>query len=239
LNHVPLEAEEDLLLFLYEHAPLEEWERDILRIVREESLYFLPQIETKIMNEGWASFWHYTILKNLDLPQELYLEFLKRHNQVLSPHEGSINPYHLGFKIFEKIEREKGTACLFAVREQERDASFLRKFLDEELCRELNLFAYFKKGRDYLVSEVADEEGWKKIRKLLALNVGMQAIPNIMVMEVGKKDRLLMLQHEWDNRELQLEYAMNTIKYIARLWDTGCACVPWFAIPFKSWSRPD
>ncbi len=179
----------------------------------------MPQIETKIMNEGWASYWHNKLLKELDLPQDLYLEFLKRHNQVISPHEGSINPYHLGFKIFEKLEQAKGISHLFAVREQERDASFIRKFLDRELCHELNLFAYFKKGRDFVVSEVADEEGWQKIRNILAANVGIQAVPNIVVREVGKKDRLLMLEHEWDHRELQLEYAMHTIKYIARLWD--------------------
>lgn len=218
LQRIPLEPEEDILLFICNHGKLEDWERDILGMVRQESLYFLPQIETKIMNEGWASFWHYRILNQLGLSQEMHMEFLKRHNQVLSPHEGSINPYHLGFKLFEKLEKEKGTGFILQVRETERDASFLRRYLDEGLCRELNLFAYLKKGRDYYVSEVADDEGWKYIRDTLAMNAGIQSIPNIKVVEVKGRDRVLMLDQEWDGRELQLDYAHQTLKYIARLW---------------------
>ncbi|NLW92025.1 MAG: SpoVR family protein [Syntrophomonadaceae bacterium] len=218
LNRIPLEPEEDILLFIYRHGQLEEWERDVIGMIREESLYFLPQIETKIMNEGWASFWHYRILHELDLPQEMQLEFLKRHNQVLSPHEGSINPYHLGFKVFEKLEREHGRGFLMQVRESERDASFLRCYLDQELCRELNLFSYLKKGRDYFVSEVADEDGWKYIRDTLAGSSGIRSIPNIKVSEVRGRERTLLLEQEWDGRELLLDYAHQTIKYIARLW---------------------
>ena len=73
--------------------------KNILRIVKRETEYFLPQIETKTMNEGWASFWHYTILKELDLPEGLHFEFLKRHNDVIAPAIGGINPYYIGFKI--------------------------------------------------------------------------------------------------------------------------------------------
>jgi stage V sporulation protein R len=215
-NRVPLEAEEDLLLFLIRYASLSEWEKDIINIVREESLYFLPQIETKIMNEGWASYWHYKILNRLQLPQDLHLEFLKRHNQVVCSVEGSLNPYHLGFKLFEKLEQEGQD--IFDVREQERDTSFLRRYLNEEICQEFNLFSFIKKGRDYYVKEIADEEGWKEVRNVLALNVGIQALPVIKVMEVGAKNNLLILEHEWDGRELQLEYASQTLKHLARLW---------------------
>ncbi|MDD2373497.1 MAG: SpoVR family protein [Syntrophomonadaceae bacterium] len=216
LNRIPLKAEEDLLLFLMRYANLSEWEKDILNIVRQESLYFLPQIETKIMNEGWASYWHYRILNNMDLPQELHLEFLKRHNQVVSPFEGALNPYYLGFKLFAQLDQEGQD--IFAVREQERDASFLRRYLNEEICRELNLFSFHKKGKDYYIKEVADDEGWKKVRNALALNVGIQSIPVIKVLEVGANNSLLMLEHEWDGRELQLEYAHQTLKHLAQLW---------------------
>lgn len=216
LNRIPLEPEEDLLLFITRYGSLSEWEKDIVNIVREESRYFLPQIETKIMNEGWASYWHYKILNNLKLPQELHLEFLKRHNQVVCPYEGSLNPYHLGFKILEKLERDKQD--IFAVRQQERDSSFLRRYLDKDICCELNLFSFMKKGRDYYVKEIADDEGWKEVRDALALNVGIQAIPVIKVVEVGDKNNLLMLDHEWDGRELQLEYAHQTLKHLAQLW---------------------
>ncbi|HBQ87183.1 MAG TPA: stage V sporulation protein R [Syntrophomonas sp.] len=220
LNRIPLEPEEDLLLFLYKYGRLNDWERDILQIVREESLYFLPQIETKIMNEGWASYWHYRLLKQLKLPQELHLEFLKRHNQVIRPLEGDLNPYHIGFKIFEELEREHPDEpdFIFAVREHERDFSFLMRFLTRELCQELKLFQYAKRGRDYVVNEVSDEKGWKIIRNTLAGNVGISGIPNIIAMEVKGKNNTLMLDHEWSSRELNMEYAHQTLKHIAFLW---------------------
>ncbi len=72
---------------------LAEWERDLLTITHEQSQYFIPQIETRIMNEGWASYWHKHIVDSLDLPPDLSLEFLVRHNQVVRPHKGGINPY--------------------------------------------------------------------------------------------------------------------------------------------------
>lgn len=217
-NKTPLEPEEDILLFLIQYARLEEWEKDIINIVRTETQYFIPQIETKIMNEGWASFWHYKILNHLQLPQSLHLEFIKRHNQVIAAHPGSLNPYHLGFKIWTKLESEsEDKRRIFEVREQDRDATFLRRYLDEELCRELNLFEYQKTGRNYVITEVADEPGWKIIRDTLITNVGMNSIPVIKVSEIGKGNTL-KLEHEWDGRELHLDYAHQTLKYLARLW---------------------
>lgn len=214
-----LQPQDDLLLFLIHYARLQDWERDILGMVREEGLYFLPQIETKIMNEGWASFWHYRFLQKLKLPQDLHLEFLKRHNQVVCAHEGTINPYHMGFMILTKLSRDPGgEERLFETRAQERDISFLLRFLDEELCQELNLFQYMRSGREYLVKEVADQEGWKKIRDTLVGMTGINGIPNIRVIEVQKQDDTLHLEHEWDGRELQIEYANQTLKHVARLW---------------------
>ncbi len=220
LSRLPLVPEEDILLFLSQHAPLSEWEKDILQMVREESQYFLPQIETKIMNEGWASFWHYRILSKLDLPQGLHLEFLARHNQVIRPHEGSLNPYQLGFAIFSELEKchPDDPGFIFSVREQERDASFIRRYLTEELCKQLNLFEYRKNSRDFIVSEVADEEGWKQIRDTLANQVGISMVPNIKVMELKKAENVLYLEHEWEGKELQIKYAHETLKHIARLW---------------------
>jgi len=220
LNRIPLEPEEDILLFLSRFAPLSEWEKDILQMVREESQYFLPQIETKIMNEGWASFWHYRILNQLDLPQGLYWEFMSRHNQVVRPHEGSINPYQLGLAIFSDLEKRHPDQpdFIFLVREQERDASFIRRYLTEELCKDLNLFEYHKPTRDFIVREVADEDGWKQIRATLASQVGIAMVPNIKVLEFKKGENILYLEHEWEGRELQIKYAHETLKHIASLW---------------------
>jgi stage V sporulation protein R len=124
-----LYPEENLLLFIRDHGNLKGWQQDLLTIVMEETKYFIPQIETKIMNEGWASFWHYRILNELNLPQEMHLEFIGRHNMVLRPHLGNINPYHLGFHVFKDIEKKYGLKKIFEVRELERDASFIRRYV--------------------------------------------------------------------------------------------------------------
>ena len=84
---------------------LSDWERDLLTIVHETAQYFIPQMETKIMNEGWASYWHREIMNSLDLPQDLYLEFLVRHNQVVRPFPKGLNPYYLGLKVWDDIKR--------------------------------------------------------------------------------------------------------------------------------------
>lgn len=217
-NQIPLEPEEDILLFLMRYARLTDWEKDIIGIVREETMYFIPQIETKIMNEGWASFWHNRILNHLQLPQEMHLEFMKRHNQVVCAHEGGLNPYHLGFAMWKKLARESSDEHhLFSIREQERDVSFIRRYLDEELCRELNLFQYRKAGSNYVVTEVSDQPGWEKIRDTLLTNVGMNGVPVIKVIDIGAGN-VLDLAQEQDGRELLLKYAYETLKYIARLW---------------------
>ena len=221
LRKVPFEPEDDILLFLTKYSKLSEWEKDILSIVREEGLYFIPQIETKIMNEGWASYWHYNILNKLNLPQGMQIEFLKRHNAVIRPHVGSINPYYVGFKIFEDLMKKNNGdhKKIFEVREIERDQSFIRKYLTAELCEELNLFAYAKKGTDYIVTEVADDDGWKKIRNSLANSVGMGSIPSIRVTELVQKDNTLILEHQFEGKELELNYAYETMKQISNIWD--------------------
>lgn len=173
ISKVPLEPCDDVMGFIIKYSGLEEWEKSILKIVKRETKYFMPQIETKIMNEGWASFWHYNILKELDLDEGLYFEFLKRHNDVVAPVIGGLNPYYIGFRIFEDIEKRYGREKIFEVRQLERDNSFLRKYLTQELCEELNLFQFAKRSFEFVIDEVSDEEGWKTIRDNLASNCGV------------------------------------------------------------------
>jgi stage V sporulation protein R len=237
LKKIPASPEEDLLIFIRDYNPfLSEWEKDLLTIVHEQAQYFIPQIETKIMNEGWASYWHREILNALELPQDLHLEFLVRHNQVVRPLEGGLNPYHLGLKIWEDIHRRYedprreddpelqlvkggGTKKLFEVRAADRDASFLRRFLTEELMREMDLFQYQAKGNDLVVSEVSDQDGWKNIKETLIKNVGMGTVPVIKIEDSGYGDsRVLYLKHDHDGRDLHLQYAEKTLAYLHRLW---------------------
>jgi stage V sporulation protein R len=242
LDKVPLYPDEDLLIFVRDHHPqFAEWEKDLLTIVHEQAQYFVPQIETKIMNEGWASFWHKRILDTLELPQKLQLEFIVRHTQVLRPTPGSINPYHVGMKVWEDIEKRwdhptaeeieeygprKKTSKekLFEVREVERDTSFLRRYLTEELIRELNLFEYKARGNEHVVTRVADEDNWRQIKETLIQNVGTGTLPVIKVIDSDyTHNRTLLLKHAHDGRDLQLEYAEKTLKYVHQLWGRDVA----------------
>ncbi|BBB90554.1 MAG TPA: SpoVR family protein [Methylomusa anaerophila] len=213
---VPERLQNDLLGFIIERGKLSDWEKDLVNIVREETYYFLPQVETKIMNEGWASYWHYKLLNQLGLPQGLHFEFLQRHNMVVRPHEGRINPYFIGFKMFEYLDKTYGLEKILAIREEDRDQAFLRRYLNQELCEELRLFSYRIRGVDIVVSEVADEAGWKYIRDELANSVGLGTVPlvNPLTVENGK----LVLEHVYDGRELEMTYAKETIKYVVDLW---------------------
>ena len=215
---IPEEPQEDILSFIGEYGRLQDWEKDILSIVREEARYFIPQIETKIMNEGWASFWHYTILNKLELPQNMHFEFLRKHNEVIRPLKSSINPYFIGFKIIENLYNTQGKDKIFEVRENERDQSFIRRYLTQELCGEMNLFEYIATGNDYMISEVSDDEGWKKVRDTLCNTVGIGSIPTIRVNEWSPKENTLLLEHEFDGRELELGYAYETLKHLVDLW---------------------
>jgi stage V sporulation protein R len=221
LRRLPLEPEEDLLFFISTYGRLEPWQKDIIDIVREETRYFIPQIETKIINEGWASFWHYMILKKLGLPQKLYFEFLRRHNQIIKPYEGRINPYFLGFKIFMDLyEKNDGnTQKIFEVRSVERDETFIRRYLTKELCAELKLFEYEKHGSEYVVSEVADDKGWMKIRNTIASSTGFGSLPVVRVIDWNQKENTLLLEHMYDGRELDLQYANETLKHLVDLWE--------------------
>lgn len=210
--------EEDLLYFLAEFAPLEDWEKDLIFIVAEETRYFLPMAATKIMNEGWATYWHYNILNKSNLEQSLHMEFLVNHNQVVRLLPGRINPYYVGFKVFEDIGKRYGEAGLFEARSLESDQSFLMKYLTYDLCREMNLFEFERKDAAYYVSEVSDEEGWKNIRNTLAASVGLNGIPVVKAVEVIKKDNTVILEHEYDGRELEFNYACETLKYFAEVW---------------------
>jgi stage V sporulation protein R len=220
LRKTPLIPDEDLLLFIRDHNPyLAEWEKDLLTIAHEESQYFIPQIETKIMNEGWASFWHKRILDSLDLEPDLTIEFIVRHNQVVRPHEGGLNPYHIGLRVWEDIERRGGSELMFSTRESDRDAAFLRRHLTEELIRELDLYEYQRKGNEYVITQVADEDGWKEVRNTLVANVGMNTVPIIRVLDAdsGGK-RTLALEHVHDGRDLHPEYAERTLAFVHQLW---------------------
>jgi len=214
---IPLEPDPDVLGFIAEHGKMPDWKRDVIEVVRDESYYFMPQIQTKIMNEGWASFWHYTICHDLELRSEYHLPILKSHNQVIRPHVGGLNPYHLGFMIFQDIKKRFGMQECFIARESLNDVSFIRQYLTHDLAMELGLFSWSEKKYAWTIDEISDKAGWKKVRDDLCRSVGASAIPviNVDLLTEGGK---LILKHIHDGRDLELEYADKTIQHIKTLW---------------------
>ena len=220
LSKTPLAPEYNLLRFIAEHSKhLEEWERNLILIVEQSSKYFIPQALTKIMNEGWACTIHFKILNELKMPDDLHLPFLKLHNQVIKPHLGQMNPYHLGFKLFEHIIKEKGFEEAIIHREIHNDITFLRCYLDQEFLQELNFFSYsYKKSKKHItIDDISDEDGWEQVRDEIIRNVGLNRIPVVYVEEL-MKDNTLSLVHEHDGRDLDISYAKKVYEYIQTLW---------------------
>lgn len=226
--------EKDLVYFLMKYSPtLEDWQRDIMAMLHEEMEYFVPQMQTKIMNEGWASIWHSRIMREMDLPTNEYLEFAELHSGVVSPHKGQLNPYYLGYKIFESIEKRwdnpskedrenlklsggTGRDKMFEVRELDNDISFLRNYLTEELCEELDLFVY------ELVDEeewTITEKKWERVRNQLVGNMTNFGFPYIEVVDGDYNGNSeLYLKHRHEGVDLDMKYGRKTLEYVHRLW---------------------
>ncbi|AFQ44541.1 SpoVR family protein [Desulfosporosinus meridiei] len=217
----PLLEYEDLLLYLIKFAPgLEEWQKDIVSIVREESLYFYPQIETKIMNEGWATFWHARIMRELSLTDAESLEFALMHSQVVQPSRLGLNPYYLGVKIWEHLAEKKSASELFELREIENDLSFIRNHLSKELVEDLNLFNYRKVGAHWQVTE----NEWEKVRDNLVKQLVNGGHPRIVVIErdfEGKGG--LLLKHCHEGVDLDIIYLEKTLALVQFLWGKSVA----------------
>jgi stage V sporulation protein R len=220
INKIPLEPDYDILGFIIEHAKLPSWKKDLIEIVREEARYFIPQIQTKIMNEGWASYWHYTLCHELELPSSMHLPFIKMHNQVIRPHMGGLNPYHMGFVIFKDIEERLGLEECFIARETLHDVAFIRQYLTRELCERLGLFSFSEKRKAGItIDEIYDDDGWKVVKENLISNIGTNGIPVIYVDET--EENMLVLRHEHDGRDLDLGHAENVVNHVNVLWPGG------------------
>ena len=209
--------EKDLLYFIAKYSPsLEPWQRDVVSMIREEMIYFVPQMQTKTINEGWASFWHSRIMRELDLPTHEHLEFAELHAGVVSPHPGQLNPYFVGYKILEDIEKRYGRDRLFEVREVENDVSLLRNYLTEELCEELDLFVFeLVDGENWTVTEKL----WERVRDQLVANMTNFGFPYIEVADGDYHgNRELYLRHRYEGTELDVRYAEKTLEHCHRLW---------------------
>ena len=151
-------------------------------------------------------------MNELNLPDRLHLPFIKLHNQVIRPHLGQVNPYHLGYKLFEHLIEKYGFDEALILRETHNDITFLRCYADEEFLRSMNYFSYsFKKDKKAItIDDVSD-------RDELINNVGLNRIPVVYV-DAIEKNNTLSLVHEHDGRDLDLEYAKKVFQHIKTLW---------------------
>lgn len=198
-KRIPPEPQENILYFLEKNAPLlRPWQREIIRIVRKVAQYFYPQRQTQVMNEGWACFWHYTILNHMYdeglINESSMFEFLQTHTNVVaqptfdSPHYSGINPYALGFKMMTDIRRicENPTdedkewfpdiansnwqeTLDFAMRNF-KDESFIGQYLSPRLIREFRLFSILDDDNEESmnISAIHNEDGYKEVRQKLS-----------------------------------------------------------------------
>jgi len=222
-DSAPLE-EYDLLWFIAHHAPdMAGWERDIFLAVREESFYFYPVYACQIMNEGWASYWHARLLREADfLPQDLYLSAIKAHSDVVRPYAAerqlalAINPYHLGFSMWEHIIEKHGLEAARRICQEEDDFSFIRNYLDAELADKLDLFVYATHSEGDIRVASRDIHAIREAILAPKFNYGAPRIAATRLAQDGSLE--LTHDHRSDGRGLDVARTTSVLEYITRVW---------------------
>ena len=245
IRRLPEHPERDVMLFLLQYAPLNGWQSDVLSIVRDEAYYFAPQAQTKIMNEGWASYWHSTIMIRQGLTAADVVNYCDHHSGTMASSPTQLNPYKVGIELFRNIEdrwnrgafgreydecddhetRQKwntdaglGREKIFEVRRIHNDLTFIDEFLTLDFVREHKFFrfGYNSTSEAY---EIESRE-FPKIKQQLLESLTNRGRPIIEVVDGNYKNRgELYLQHEYAGVELQLDYARDTLENLYRLWN--------------------
>jgi len=226
----PEEPQKDVLLFLTENAPLANWQRDILWMIREEAYYFAPQAQTKIMNEGWATYWHAKIMTERALNDAEVIDFADHHSGTVAAHPGQINPYRLGFELWKDIEDrwnkgkfgkdydecdDYGAKCewdlrlgagrekIFETRRVHNDITFIDAFFTEEFCHQHKFFTYaFNPERG--VYEITDRN-WRSVKQKLLRSLTNFGQPFIYVNDGNFENRgELLLEHRHEGVDLKI-----------------------------------
>ncbi len=241
----PEQPERDVMQFLLGHAPLESWQADLLSIIRDEAYYFAPQAQTKIMNEGWASYWHSTIMIRQGLTSADVINYCDHHSGTMASSGAQLNPYKVGIELFRNIEdrwnrgafgREYdecddfskrrdwnqetglGKEKIFEVRRAHNDLTFIDEFFTLDFVRENKMFrfGYNPNSEAY---EIESRE-FPKVKQQLLQNLTNRGQPIISIVDGNYKNRgELYLEHDYSGIELQLDYARDTLRNLHRLWN--------------------
>lgn len=236
--------QKDILLFLMNNAPLEDWQSDILDIIRNEAYYFSPQGLTKTLNEGWASYWHSKILTEKILNDSEIIEFADKHSGVMVMAENGYNPYKIGLELLRDIEnrwntgqfgrdweecsdiKEKqnwnknlglGRDKIFEVRKLFSDVSFIDQFLTEDFCVKNKFFVY--KLNKFTKRYEIDTTNFEMIKKVLLFKMTNFGQPIISVTESNYQNKgELFLSHLWEGMDLQPDFLKQTMVNIFKIW---------------------
>ncbi len=241
----PVCPERDILLCLMEKAPLKRWQRDVLGMVREEAYYFAPQGQTKIMNEGWASYWHSTIMTRRALTDAEVIDFADHHSATLGTRPGRINPYKLGIELFRYIEDKwnkgrfgkeyqecedlekkthwnkylaEGRRKIFEVRALHNDVTFIDEFLDEEFCYAQKLFGYGfnQRANQWEITE----RDFRKVKEKLLFGLTNFGQPYVELADLNHQNRgELLLKHRFEGLELKMDWAQATLEALQHIWN--------------------
>ena len=240
----PLQPERDVMQFLMENAPLERWQVDVMDMLREEAYYFAPQGMTKIMNEGWASYWHCKLMTERVMDSSEVIDFADKHSGVMATSRQQMNPYALGLALYRDIEDRwnKGrfgkewTECddmaerrrwdkqtgqgrekIFQVRQIYSDVTFLDEFFTVDFCRQYGFFAYEydKKKRAFLI----DTREFSAVKNKMLQQLTNFGQPMISVVNANHDNRgELLLEHAHEGVDLDPQYANETLQNVKAIW---------------------
>jgi len=240
----PVRPVRDVLKFLLDHAPMDTWQQDVLAMLREEAYYFAPQGMTKIMNEGWAVYWHSKLMTRHLCEASEIVQYCDTHSGTLSTRPGQINPYKLGVELFRHVEERwdhgrfgaeyqacddpelrrrwsrptnEGRKKIFEVRAIYNDVTFIDEFVTPEFAEEQKMFVY---GQDPQTGQlVIVDRDYRKVKDQLLAALTNFGNPIIKVVDGNFRNRgELYLVHEWVGGDLQLDQAQLTLQGLHKLW---------------------
>jgi stage V sporulation protein R len=240
----PRRPVKDVMWFLLENAPLEPWQQELMEIVREEAYYFAPQGQTKIMNEGWAAFWHSRIMTRKVLEDGEIIDFADHHSGAVQANPHGVNPYKLGIDLFRDIEERwnrgrfgkeyeecdnakvragwdrrlgLGTEKIFEVRRTHNDVTFLDEFLTPEFVWEQKYYLFGLNPREN-TWEITSRE-FSRIKEQLLSQLTNFGQPYIEVVDANHRNRgELLLEHRWEGQQLRRDYAEHVLTHLQQLW---------------------
>lgn len=243
-RRIPDEPKRDVLAFLLENAPLERWERDVLEVLRDEAYYFVPQRQTKIMNEGWAAYWHSKMLTEKILDASEIIDYADNNAGVMATAPGKLNPYKLGVELFRSIEERwnkgqfgreweectdldakrdwdmrlgLGRKKIFQVRALYNDVTFIDEFLTPEFVREQKLYTFGYSGRNDRLE--IESRSFREVKEKLLFALTNFGDPYIRVIDANHGNRgELLLEHQHAGMDLRADYARETLVALVRCW---------------------